>query len=313
MSGSVSKILSDDEFISIFQTAGAKPLSQLMGVNERAVYARRRKIEEKIGEALHSPRSNAKRYPHRNDWNIPNGEVIVASDLHLWPGQESQMLRALKKFCNDIKPKGLILNGDVLDFARISRHPPMGWESVPTPQQEIEAAQDHLAELVKLTGRAQRAWNLGNHDARFEVKLATVAPEFAKVAGIHLSDHFSGFDNGWSTWINGETVVKHRFRSGVHAPWNNTINAGKTIVTGHLHSAKVTPFTDYNGTRWGVDTGCVADTDAKQFVDYTEDNPKNWISGFGVLTFKDSRLLWPELVTSFDADHVQFRGKLIRV
>jgi hypothetical protein len=85
------------------------------------------------------------------------------------------------------------------------------------------------------------------------------------------------------------------------------------MVTGHLHSQKVTPFTDYTGTRWGVDTGCLADPDHAAFTDYTEDAPKNWRSGFAVLTFYKDRLLPPELVTVFDANHVTFRGQVIRV
>jgi hypothetical protein len=85
------------------------------------------------------------------------------------------------------------------------------------------------------------------------------------------------------------------------------------MITGHLHSQKVTPYTDYNGTRYGVDTGCVAETDHRAFVDYTEDAPLNWRSGFCVLTFKGGRLMHPELITKWDDDHVQFRGQLHRV
>ena len=108
-------------------------------------------------------------------------------------------------------------------------------------------------------------------------------------------------------------VIKHRFKGGIHAPHNNTLWAGRTIVTGHLHSAKVMPISDYNGTRWGVDGGCLADTGAKAFLDYTEDSPKNWRSGFVVLTFVDSQLLQPELVLSWDENHVQWRGQIIKV
>ena len=90
--------------------------------------------------------------------------------------------------------------------------------------------------------------------------------------------------------------------------------SGKTIVTGHLHSLKVTPFSDYAPRpRWGVDTGTLADPYGPQFRDYCEDNPVNWRSGFVVLTFHKGKLLWPELVHVFDDKHVEFRGELIRV
>jgi hypothetical protein len=62
-----------------------------------------------------------------------------------------------------------------------------------------------------------------------------------------------------------------------------------------------------------VDSGCIADPAHRVFVDYTEDNPKDWRAAFVVLTFVKSRLLPPELVLAWDEDHVTFRGKIIRV
>src|SRR4029079_11608382 len=139
------------------------------------------------------------------------------------------------------------------------------------------------------------------------------APEFAKVHGTRLADHYPLWEPCWSVFVNEDVVVKHRFKGGLHAPHNNTVNSGRTIVTGHLHSAKVTPFTDYNGTRYGVDTGCIADPNAKAFVNYTEDNPKNWRAAFGGFTVRGGQLLPPELATVWDDRHIAFRGDLIRV
>lgn len=148
---------------------------------------------------------------------------------------------------------------------------------------------------------------------RFETRLATQAPEFAKVHGVHLKDHFDLWRPAWSCWINDDVVVKHRYKGGIHATHNNTVTAGKHIVTGHLHSAKVTPWTDLNGTRYGVDTGCMADIYAPQFTDYLEDGPRNWRSAFALLTFRGGRLMQPELVLAWDENHVEFRGEVIKV
>lgn len=251
-------------------------------------------------------------HPGRLLHEVKNGVVLVGSDAHYWPGPASVGHRAFVKFCKEYKPAAVVLNGDVIDAATISRHPPIGWENRPTVQQEIEAAQDRLSEIESACGKARKIWTLGNHDGRFETRLATVAPEFAKVHGLHLRDHFPLWEPCWSLWINDDVVVKHRFKGGIHAPHNNTMWAGKTMITGHLHSAKVIPLSDYNGTRYGVDTGCIADPSHRAFLDYTEDNPKNWRSGFAVLTFRDGRLMQPELVLAVDANHVEFRGELIR-
>ena len=84
------------------------------------------------------------------------------------------------------------------------------------------------------------------------------------------------------------------------------------MVSGHLHSQKITPYTDYNGTRWGVDSGTMADIYGPQFL-YAEDNPRNWRSGFAIITFRQGILMTPELVRVVDKDHVDFRGELIKV
>ena len=114
-------------------------------------------------------------------------------------------------------------------------------------------------------------------------------------------------------WVNADVVIKHRWKGGIHATRNNTLNSGKTIVTGHLHSLKVTPFTDYNGTRWGVDTGTLADPYGPQFTDYTEDGCVDWRSGFVVLNFRNGELLRPQECEVRREGVVEFRGELIEV
>jgi len=49
------------------------------------------------------------------------------------------------------------------------------------------------------------------------------------------------------------------------------------------------------------------------FMNYTEDNPKNWRSGFAVLSFWKGKLLPPELVEVIGDDIVAFRGKAYEV
>lgn len=306
----------DNEFIALFREYGATETAKRTSMAERLVYQRRSNMERKYRIAINAPDKalpRPKEYPQRATLEVKNGLVIIGSDFHIWPGPASTALRAFKKLCKELKPAAVILNGDVLDFPKISRHPPIGWESTPSPIEEIEAAQEHLHDIAQAVGKARKIWTLGNHDARFETRLATVASEYKGIKGIHLADHFPLWEKGWAIWINNEVVCKHRWKGGVHATHNNTVGAGKTMVTGHLHSQKVTPYTDYNGTRYGIDTGCVADTDHRAFTDYTEDGPKNWVSGFAVLKFKDGRLMQPELCSVWDDKSVQFRGEVIRV
>lgn len=317
-----SATCSDSEFIQLYRQVGPLETARRLNIAPRNVFKRRGVLEKKYQTVIVAPsEGNGARgrswkpseHPQRLSVNVQNGIVLVGSDAHLWPGDESLITRAFIKFCKELKPQAVILNGDVMDFPNVSRHPPIGWETIPHVQDEVEHAQEILSRIEKATFKARKIWTLGNHDARFETRLATVAPEYGRVHGVHLRDHFPNWEPCWSIWVNDDTVIKHRFKGGVHAVYNNAVFSGKNIITGHLHSAKVTPFTDYNGTRYGVDTGCMAHCGARQFVDYTEDSPKNWVSAFCILTFVDGQLLWPELVSAFDDTRVQFRGKLITI
>jgi hypothetical protein len=176
----------------------------------------------------------------------------------------------------------LIVNGDVADFSACSKHARIGWEVRPLLKDEIEICQDRMHEIEMVTPRGcTRSWTVGNHDQlRFDAKLSAVVPEYFGIHGFALEDHFPNWDFAWSVEINADIVVKHRWKGGAHAPYNNCVNSGKTIITGHLHSAKVIPYTDYSGTRFGVDNGCIANTKSRAFVNYTESSPLNWRSGF---------------------------------
>lgn len=251
----------------------------------------------------------------RVNLSLRNGVAIIASDAHYWPGKPSTAHRAVVAFARKLKPDVFVLNGDGIDASTISRHPPIGWERHPTVWQEVNAAKERLGEIEVVTKDAERIWTLGNHDARFETKLATVAPEFRGVHGVHLRDHFPAWAPAWSVAINGRdgVVIKHRFKGGTNAAYNNAVSSGRSVVTGHLHSLKVAPFSDYNGTRFGVDGGMLADPAGEQFLGYSEDNPHDWRSGFVVLTFKGGRLLWPEVVHVIGKSEVEWRGSIIKV
>lgn len=243
---------------------------------------------------------------------LRNGHVLVGSDAHFWPGKPTTAWTAFLQFAEKYEPKVIVMNGDVIDASTISRHPPIGWEKHPTIAQEIEVAQSRLGEIERLGGKDTRyVWTLGNHDARFETKIASLIPEVRGVSGVHLRDHFPAWTPAWSVEIGGPKgiFIKHRFKGGSHAAYNNAVASGRSILTGHLHSLKVTPYTDYDGTRWGVEGGMLANPNGDQFLGYTEDNPVSWQSGFVLLTFKDGRMLWPETVWESRPGYVQFRGE----
>jgi hypothetical protein len=302
--------------MALFLKHGAAETAKILGVDVRTVYKRRRNLERMHDTQLTSPNSgewsSEGLYPKRLPLEVMDGSVLIGSDAHYWPGIVSTAHRGMVHLAKELQPKAIILNGDVFDGAKVSRHAPIGWAKAPSVREELEAVDERTEELRKAAKKAEFLWTLGNHDQRFENRLSDKAPEFRDLQGFTLKDHFPGWRICVSLWINDDVVVKHRFKGGVHAAHNNTVSAGKTMVTGHLHSLKVTPYDDYNGTRFGIDTGTLADPYGPQF-DYSEDNPLNHRSGFIVLTFCRGRMLWPEVVRAVNDKHIEFRGKLIEV
>lgn len=320
----VAPKVSDLEFIEIWQKyKNGEKVAKAIDGTIRAVMTRRRNLElkykiklesnTKTQEHLHTAHKHSARYMA----GIENGTVLVFSDAHFWPGIRTTAFKGLLWAIEDLQPKAVVCNGDAFDGASISRFPRIGWDSKPSVIQELKACEASLGEIEETAKKARHnvklIWPLGNHDARFENRLAQNASEFEGVKGFHLKDHFPQWEPCWSTWLTDNIVVKHRYKGGIHATHNNTVGSGKSIVTGHLHSLKVTPYTDYNGTRYGVDTGTLADPGGPQFVDYLEDSPTNWRSGFVVLTFVDGELLMPELVQKWSEGKIQFRGQIIDV
>lgn len=251
----------------------------------------------------------------RRHFSIGNGTILVGSDAHYYPGIVSTAHRAFCKLARELKPSAVVLNGDAFDGGTISRFPRIGWDSKPTVAQELETCLQRMTEIEEAAGTKNLFWPLGNHDSRYETFLASRVPEYQGIEGFHLKDKFPLWAPCWAVFVNDDIVIKHRYKNGIHATHQNTVSSGRTIVTGHLHSLKVTPFTDYDGTRWGIDCGTLSCPQGPQFDDYLECNPVNWRSGFAVLTFYNGRLLWPEVCHVLDEDKglVEFRGQVIEV
>lgn len=312
----------DEEFIKIWNdNPSATEVSKILGISLTNVHKRRRNILKRHGIVLKSPDSRSPTFnvtiPNngvRVEVELENGIIVVGSDAHYWPGIVSTAHRAFVKIIKEIKPQMVVMNGDAFDGAKISRHPVSGFEARPSVKQELEAVTDRLGEIERVCGNAKLHWTWGNHDLRFNSRIAQLVPEYEGVTGFDLTHHFPRWKFSTSIMVNNHTQIKHRLYNGIHAVYNAALKSGVSMVTGHLHSLKVTPWTDLTGTRYGVDTGSLADVWGDQFA-YTEDSTRNHRSGFAVLTFYNGKLMPPEIVEIIDEEEglVYFRGKVISV
>lgn len=293
------KPLSDEEFIAAWAAGGGSPVSvaRITGIAERNVYERRNRLRAQ-GVDLPTQSLNpayARRpwtYPREIALTLPPGStILVGGDGHAWPGEIPPIWHAFVAVARQIKPTVLVLNGDMIDGTRVSDHPRMRFQNAPRVADEIKAFQS----WVQMLPKAQyQCWNLGNHDIRVDKYLANKAPEMDEFAG-RLQDFFPGWQFGWATAINDMLEIRHRFRGGIHAAYNNALNAGWSCISSHTHQLICTPVVDRRGTRWGVEVGMLNDPLADTF-EYAEGMPSRQRSGFALLTVgADGALQPPEL------------------
>jgi predicted phosphodiesterase len=318
---------SDDEFIKLWKKLGSPTLvGKHLGINPRSALTRRRNLEIRYGIKLpthNSQRDELKQKPKKIEQtphNVRRGidinkvkKVIVFSDAH-FTDETTTAFKALLKFIKKFKPEVIICNGDAFDGQVLSRFPSINYDAKPTVLEELEACRWHLGEIEKVRPAGCRLiWTLGNHDMRYESWLVNKVPEYSGVDGFSLKYHFPHWETCWSFWVGEETVIKHRYKGGRTAGYSNLTAAGNTnMITGHTHVLCASPISNYQGTFWGVQTGCLADPQSQTF-EYCEDSPKDWRSGFVMLSFDQGRMLMPELVMVCGEDEVEFRGEILAV
>lgn len=327
----------DEYFIQLWhEYKSPSKLAKVLDLDLAAIYKRRRSLEKRYNITLEAvnptyryefkpEQERAKlqakldetRTNVRRGSTIENGRVIVFSDAHFYPDTETTAYLALLEAIKEYKPEVIIANGDIFDGSTISRHPRIMFQDAPSVLEELEAVTHYMSEIEAASKFKQNLIHtFGNHDARFETFLSAQVPQYQNIKGFSLKDHLPAWKPCWSYWLNDETIIKHRLKGGAYAGYNNVKAAlGANIVTGHTHVLAVQPLTGYQKTFYGVQTGTLAHPKGTQFIDYCEDSPVDWRSGFAMLTFHKGRLLMPELFQVHDENEhtIEFRGKVYGV
>lgn len=284
---------------------------------QEMVCQRRRAIERRYGitletvDALNRPQyaPSGTSIPQRTAVELGDGVALVFSDAHFWKGYRSVAQLAALRLAKKLKPDALFDVGDSFDGASISRHPVTGFDDLPTVESELLAVGEYRGELASAAPGAKKYWVPGNHCLRFDKYLAQNAPKAEGIKGMTLGERFPdwplsyGFEVNWGT---DPLLIIHNWKGGIHSSHNNAQQASVHFVSGHDHAQRVSPVTNERGTLYGINPGVFADVSGPQFR-YTQGRPKNWRSGFAVLTFRGGKLLPPELCTVVDGV-AYFRG-----
>lgn len=289
--------LTDDELIKTHKVflstnRNTQDAAKELGIDRRSVSHRIKLVQERFPDGVPETTEPLKQwtYPKIIRINAPHTRWIIGSDLHCWGGNPTLTYQAFVQIAHALKVDGIILNGDIIDGARISRHGIPLRSHSPKISKEIETAKKWIS---MLPNTKYRCWTVGNHDIRLDNYIAANASELDDYI-MSLQEHFPSWEMAYAFEINGNTEIRHRYRSGIHAAWNNTLHSGVNMITGHTHQLSVTAQRDRRGSRYGIETGMLADPDGPQF-EYTEGTPSRAQPGFVVITFDtDGEMLPPE-------------------
>jgi hypothetical protein len=290
-------------------------MAENTGLAIRRSYERRNSLERQGIELRSVPRKGNEHhappahFERRRLFEIANGTVVVFSDAHYLPDHAPAGHEALEQVVKLVKPELIVCNGDAVDGDTISRwDPTRGHHKRFSVREELECVKMHLDSLRKVAGKAQLAFVLGNHDLRLSRFIAVKAVELLDMPFTRLEDWFPEWPLSWTVEINsgtaGMTVIRHRNQAGMlHL---QAQKAGCHYVHGHLHRLNCHTLATFNGYRYSVDTGALADPESDGF-DYAEGAAPH-CQGFAVLTFSDGILMPPELCAIVHGK-AWFRGK----
>lgn len=224
---------------------------------------------------------------------VKNAVIYVASDIH-FPYQDD---KAVKRFVTDCflnQPDIIILNGDLLDFYKLSRFSkdPAGR----SPRDEIEMCKSFLKDLRESCPKAEIYYTIGNHETRLEKYVLDKAPEIAcLVDNVFEIIKVSDYDViGCSSLLLNDTFM---FKHGTRLGNKSGLSAIKELeahylsgATGHTHRlAKFT--TRKSGKRFvWFETGCLCDLDPEYMVQ------PDWQQGYAIIEIVKGKVKHSKIV-----------------
>jgi predicted phosphodiesterase len=208
--------------------------------------------------------------------------VLVMSDIHV-PYHDERALEAAIEHGIKRKADIIVLNGDIIDCAALSRH-----EKSPEQRMgltgEIERTRELMALLRSTFPDAQIIYNEGNHEQRLPRYISAHAPELWNLAQLdmrsllHLPQHNIQWLASMQSLLLGELHVihGHEYRnSGINVARTVYIAAASNVLMGHHHRSQEYTHRTIGNKVMGVwSTGCLCQLSQPWLIH------NQWIHGF---------------------------------
>lgn len=218
--------------------------------------------------------------------DIDNGLVAIASDFH-YPFQDDKAVETFLTFIKIKQPRAIVLNGDLLDFYRLSRFSKGEGRN---PKEEIDMVKDLLKKIKEYCPESSIYYPIGNHETRLEKYVYDKAPEIASIVNnfYEILDCKSlGILGCHKVIFNNSFVCKH----GSFVAQKSGMTAIKEIekaymsgASGHVHRlSKYITRKSEKKLVW-LETGCMCSLNPEYMLE------PDWQQGFCTVQFVDGKL-----------------------
>lgn len=221
------------------------------------------------------------------------GQWGVISDIHI-PFHDVKILELFAQECKRRKVAGLLLNGDVMDFYKLSRY--LQDPSYPAFSREVRLGRQFFKWMREQFRRAEIIYNEGNHDKRFRNYIYTQAANFSGVDNFELESVLRLDDTGVQ-FVSDQVLIDlgklsivhgHEFPSASNSPVNPArglyTKAKRSAICGHHHRTSSHSEKDVKGKivkTWSL--GCASDL-SPEYMRYN-----NWNHGFAFVEVASDR------------------------
>ena len=220
------------------------------------------------------------------------------------------MVDLVLNFVGDLKPHGVILNGDITDCYELSEFDKNPLTDF-TLDREIKESGAYLERIARHC--KERWWLRGNHEDRLRRTLWK-NPKFASVKAFQFPELFHLKDHGfrWKPYGGvlhlGKLLVTHGSMVNKHS--GSTARAhfdkyGSSVLVGHTHRLGVYYRTNAKGIHAGYENGCLCRLNP-EYVQYPD-----WQQGFSVVHVEDDGLFSVQQIPILKRKRFFYGGTLV--
>jgi predicted phosphodiesterase len=210
-------------------------------------------------------------------------KVLIISDIHL-PYHDDKALFAVLEYGLKEEVDTIYINGDLLDFALISKH-----ENNTTKHSvkyELDCAKVFLKGLREMFPKTLIIYKYGNHDLRFDKWIRLKAPELLDIEHINLAEILGlnelsiiQLDNlQWAYMFDIAILHGHELpmkSGGINPARTARLSVNRPLIIGHFHrQSKDAGMILGKPHYYAYSSGCLCDLTPA----YLPIN--NWVHGF---------------------------------